>query len=168
MSDRIHVYVARISWTGNSGGGTSNYSDYDRCFDVEIEGKPVLQGSADPIFRGDPARYNPEDLMLAAASSCHMLTYLALCASRGLVVVAYEDEAKGELHIEAAGGGRFEHLRLHPVVTLAAGQDAGLARNLHEEAQRLCFIANSCSTPIAHEIRIRMAGADCQESDHEE
>lgn len=162
MSDKIHSYASRICWVGNNGGGTASYRDYDRSFDVEIEGKPVLHGSADPTFRGDPARHNPEDLMLAAASACHMLTYLALCANRGVIVIAYEDEARGELRVEAAGGGRFEHLRLHPVVTLAAGQDAELARQLHEEAQRHCFIANSCRTPISHEARIRMAGATYQ------
>ncbi|MFW6088810.1 MAG: OsmC family protein, partial [Gemmatimonadota bacterium] len=121
-----HRYEAALTWTGNEGTGTSDYRSYGRSYTVSIAGKPVLRGSADPTFRGDAALHNPEDLFLAAIAGCHMLSYLALCARRGVRVVAYEDRATGVLTLEG-GGGRFTEVELNPVVRVAgeAAGDAG-------------------------------------------
>jgi organic hydroperoxide reductase OsmC/OhrA len=156
---RATTYRAKLVWEGNLGLGTSSYQGYERAYRVEIAGKPDLEGTADPAFRGDPSKHNPEDLFLAALAACHMLFYLALCARRGLVLVAYEDGACGELALEAGGGGRFTGITLAPVATFSGEVDEAVAAALHEEAHRLCFLANSCSSPIRVAPRFRVAGA---------
>jgi organic hydroperoxide reductase OsmC/OhrA len=153
---KAHHYQAHLIWDGNLGEGTSTYGGYGRHHRVVIAGKPDLHGSADPTFRGEANRHNPEDLFLAAIVSCHMLSYLALCARHGICVTAYEDAASGTMVLDGSGGGKFEEVTLHPVVTITEG-DAELAANLHEKAHAQCFIANSCSVPIRHEATIRVA-----------
>lgn len=155
-----HQYETALTWTGNEGTGTSDYRSYGRSYTVSISGKPVLRGSADPTFRGDAALHNPEDLFLAAISGCHMLSYLALCARRGVRVIAYEDRATGVLTLEG-GGGRFTGVALHPIVTVAGGDggaDLELAEQLHETAHEQCFIASSVRVPIRCQPTIRTAG----------
>lgn len=148
MTGKSHPYRAHIVWTGNRGSGTERYADYGREHRIEIADKATLTGSADPVFRGDGTLHNPEDLFLSAISACHMLTYLALCARRGVVVSAYEDHAEGVLTMDSTGGGRFESVTLHPAVTLLRAEDLDLTMQLHEAAHGLCFIGASCSTPI--------------------
>lgn len=150
MSAKEHEYVARLTWDGNLGDGTASYERYGRQYVVQINGKADLRGSADPQFRGDAALHNPEDLFLAAISTCHMLSYLALCARQGVNVVAYEDEARGTLRFDGTGGGRFVEVTLHPRVTISADSDLALARELHGEAHETCYVASSCSVPIHH------------------
>lgn len=150
MSAKEHEYVARLTWDGNLGDGTASYERYGRQYVVQINGKADLRGSADPQFRGDAALHNPEDLFLAAISTCHMLSYLALCARQGVNVVAYEDEARGTLRFDGMGGGRFVEVTLHPRVTISADSDLALARELHGEAHETCYVASSCSVPIHH------------------
>lgn len=157
MTNHAHEYDARLIWDGNQGQGTADYAGYGRQYRILVDGKPELTGSADPAFRGDAKRHNPEDHFLAAISACHMLSYLALCARKRLVVLAYEDAAHGTMTTTADGGGRFEQVTLRPIVTIAAGQDEALAVRLHEAAHKVCFIANSCSVPIRHEATIRTA-----------
>ncbi len=154
-----HRYTARLVWTGNRGGGTSDYTSYDRQYSVLVTGKPELVGSADPTFRGDPARHNPEELFLASLAACHMLFYLALCARHGIRVLSYEDEATGTLALNADGGGRFEAVTLAPVVAIAEGDDEALAARLHDTAHERCFIASSCSVPIRHRATVRTVTA---------
>ena len=149
-----HEYRARVVWDGTLGAGTATWAGYSRDHRVHIDGKPDLLGSANPIFRGDPGRHDPEDLFLSAIASCHMLAYLALCARNGVKVVAYEDEAEGTLVLDPRGGGRFEQVTLRPVVTVAAG-DPALAVSLHDVAHAQCFIASSCRVPIRHEPRVQ-------------
>ncbi len=151
---RNHSYSAVIEWTGDLGTGTESYRGYSRDHIVSIQGKPLLPCSADPVFRGDPARYNPEDLFLASLSACHMLTYLHLCATSGIAVTGYRDTARGTLEEESSKGGKFTSVILHPVVTIREKEKKELALSLHEEAGRLCFIANSCSIPVRHEPEI--------------
>ena len=151
-----HEYAARLTWNGNLGTGTSAYIAYGRDYTVEIDGKPDLRGSADPMFRGSPQLHNPEDLFLTALSSCHMLTYLALCAKHKITVTSYEDDAKGTLLLTPDGGGRFEVVTLHPVVTITDASREALAMSLHEKAHDLCFIASSSSVPIHHEAAINV------------
>ncbi|MGQ9369506.1 OsmC family protein [Azospirillum sp. ST 5-10] len=157
---RTHRYQATVTWTGNRGEGTAAYRAYGRDHDIAVPGKPLIAGSADPAFRGDPARHNPEDLLVASLSACHMLWYLHLCAAAGIRVVAYADEAAGTMAEDDTGGGRFTGVVLRPAVTVARGSDLARAEALHHEAHRRCFIANSVAFPVAHEPRITEDAAD--------
>ena len=154
-----HDYKAHLVWDGNLGTGTTNYTGYGRKYRLQIDGKPELVGSADPMFRGDANVYNPEDLFVAAISGCHLLSYLALCARTGINVIAYEDNASGTLLLTPNGGGIFESVTLKPVVTLAPGSDEKKAMELHEQAHDLCFIAASVKIPVLHEPTVRVEGA---------
>lgn len=148
MPQRSHLYPIRMAWTGNTGTGTANYRGYDRTHEYSVPGKPVIPGSADPAFRGDGTRYNPEELLVMSISSCHMLWYLHLCAEAGVVVTGYTDDAVGTMVEVKETGGHFTEVVLRPAVTLAAGSDAALAASLHEKAHHLCFVANSVNFPV--------------------
>jgi organic hydroperoxide reductase OsmC/OhrA len=154
-----HHYNVEITWTGNTGSGTSNYRAYERNHTVTATGKPVIPGSSDPSFRGDRTRYNPEELLLGSVSSCHMLWYLHLCAEAGVVVTAYHDQATGIMTETENGGGHFTEMTLYPVVTVADSSMVNKATALHHEANRLCFIANSVKFPIYHKPSSRVAEA---------
>jgi organic hydroperoxide reductase OsmC/OhrA len=158
MAGKQHHYQTRTVWTGNTGTGTSGYRAYERAHEISAAGKPVIAGSSDPNFRGDAARYNPEELLVASLSACHMLWYLHLCADNGIVVTAYEDRAQGTMVETTNGGGQFTEVVLHPVVTINAG-DPALAARLHERAHELCFIANSVNFPVRCEATITLAEA---------
>lgn len=145
---REHRYTITVDWTGNLGSGTSDYRAYDRRHEIIAQGKPPIPASSDPAFRGDPARWNPEDLLVASLSSCHMLWYLHLCAVNRIVVTAYRDRAEGVMEEGADGGGRFASVTLMPVVTVKPGADLAQARALHHEAHAKCFIANSVNFPV--------------------
>jgi organic hydroperoxide reductase OsmC/OhrA len=146
-----HHYSVNVSWTGNRGTGTSGYRDYGRDHTVHGEGKEAISGSADPAFRGDRGRWNPEELLLASLSQCHMLSYLHAATTAGVTVVAYEDDAVGTMQQTADGGGHFTSVTLRPRVTLADAAQRALAEELHHEAARMCFIASSVNFPVAHE-----------------
>jgi organic hydroperoxide reductase OsmC/OhrA len=152
-SAKLHGYDLALAWEGNEGSGTSSYTGYGRRFRLHIDGKADLLGSADPAFRGEPELHNPEELLLAAVASCHMLSYLALCARAGISVVAYADAAHGTLALTAAGG-HFQEIVLRPRVTVARGSDAQAAADLHARAHDLCFIANSCNFPVRHQAEV--------------
>ena len=147
------IYSAIIEWTGNTGTGTSGYREYGRDYTVRISGKPFLEGSSDPAFLGDPAKHNPEDLLLAAVSSCHMLWFLHLAADNGIVVTSYTDHASGELHLEPNGSGRFISIELKPDVTVLDESMRARCAELHVLANRYCFIANSLNIPVTHSGR---------------
>lgn len=155
MSTKEHRYTTTIAWTGNTGTGTSDPKNYSRNLDMKFEGKPPLPGSSDPAFRGDPSRYNPEELLVASLSACHMLWYLHLCAVSGVVVTAYADTAEGTLAESAGGGGQFTQVMLRPHVTVARG-DVDKAKTLHAKAASLCFIARSVNFPVHHEPTVVM------------
>ena len=150
---RRHEYAVQVSWIGAAEGPTSSYAGYSREYRIDIPGKPALRGSADPTFRGDPALHNPEEMLVAALSACHMLSYLALCARARISVVAYDDRASGSM-TTAGGGGRFTEVVLRPRVVLEPGSDLAKARALHEEAHAVCFIANSVNFPVRHEAEV--------------
>jgi organic hydroperoxide reductase OsmC/OhrA len=152
--DHTHRYALRLDWTGAAQGPTLKYETYSREYRVEIDGKQGLTGSADPAFRGDPALINPEDMLLAALSSCHMLSYLALCARMRIAVTAYTDQASGTMSETAPHRMGFTEVMLRPRVTVAAGTDLAKANALHEKAHELCFIANSVNFPVRHEAEI--------------
>ena len=154
MNLKSHEYRARLRWEGNRGQGTASYAEYGRNYRISMEGKPDLVGSADPAFRGDPRLHNPEDLLLAALSSCHMLSYLALCARKGIAVLEYSDEAQGVMTLTPDGGGHFVSVTLHPRVRIRPGDPQALALELHTKAHADCFIASSCNFPVRAEPRV--------------
>ncbi len=147
----IHTYQTKTEWTGNLGSGTKGYRSYSRDHVIDAENKSTISASSDPAFRGDPTRYNPEELLVASLSSCHMLWYLHLCAEAGVVVTAYTDHATGTMVETADTGGHFTEVVLHPVVTVSDQSMVEKANALHERAHHLCFIANSVNFPVRHE-----------------
>ena len=156
---REHTYSVELDWTGNAGSGTSSYSAYSRDHELRAAGKPPIPGSADPGFRGDPARWNPEELLVASLAACHQLWYLHLCAIAGIVVESYSDRASSVMVEEDAGAGQFAGVTLRPHARLAPGADEQEARRLHQEAARRCFIARSVSFPVRHEPSFADPGA---------
>jgi organic hydroperoxide reductase OsmC/OhrA len=155
---RRHHYEVTVSWTGNRGTGTSGYRDYGRDHEVSADGPPTILGSADPAFRGDPARWNPEQALLAALAQCHMLSYLHVCATAGVVVTGYVDAAEGTMAEDTDGGGHFTEVVLRPRVTVAAADMVDSATALHAEASAKCFIANSVNFPVHHEPAVTVGG----------
>ena len=155
MGPRDHTYTVTITWTGNTGAGTAGYRGYEREHEITAMAKPTIPASADPAFRGDRARYNPEELLVASLSSCHMLWYLHLASVEGIVVQSYEDIAEGVMVEQGHGGGAFTEVVLCPEIVLAPGADMARARSLHAEAHAKCFIANSVNFPVRHEPEIR-------------
>jgi organic hydroperoxide reductase OsmC/OhrA len=147
-ANKQHRYQATVTWTGNDGTGTDSYRSYRRDHEIVAGSAPRIPGSSDPTFRGDASRYNPEQLLVASLSTCHMLWYLHLCSSAGVVVTAYEDAPEGTMVEQSDGSGRFTEVTLRPKVALADPGRRLQADALHEEAHRLCFIANSVSFPV--------------------
>jgi organic hydroperoxide reductase OsmC/OhrA len=151
-----HRYRVAVRWTGDLGEGTRSYRGYSRDHAIEVDGKPPILGSSGLSPRSDPARHNPDELLVAALASCHMLWYLHLCSEAGIVVVGYRDDAEGTLETGPDGGGRFRSATLRPHVVLRAGA-LEKARELHEEAHRRCFVANSVNFPVAVEPVVERA-----------
>lgn len=156
MTRREHRYNPTVTWTGNTGAGTTGYKAYARDHVISVEGRPDIPGSADPAFRGSAERHNPEDMLVASLSACHMLWYLHLAAEAGIVVVAYRDAPVGIMVEDRQRGGWFETVSLHPQVTISAGDHETAAR-LHEAAHARCFIANSVNFPVSCEPTITAA-----------
>jgi len=149
---RQHRYTVANVWTGNQGSGTSAYRAYSRDHEISAAGKSApIAGSSDPLFRGDPARYNPEELLVAALSACHMLWVLHLCADAGIVVTAYTDEALGEVVEHADGSGEFTRVVLRPRMTLADPARTADALAIHHRAHQVCLLARSMNFPVEHE-----------------
>ncbi|WP_443937476.1 OsmC family protein [Pedobacter sp. MW01-1-1] len=146
-----HLYSATVTWTGNKGSGTMDYRSYDRDYTISVEGKPEIMGSSDSVFLGDKTKYNPEDLLLAAISSCHMLWYLHLCSKNEIIVIDYKDQATGTMEEIADGSGKFKEVTLQPQVLIADKAKIELAQSLHSEAGKMCFIANSLNFPIHYQ-----------------
>jgi organic hydroperoxide reductase OsmC/OhrA len=153
-----HRYALTVTWTGNTGEGTSSYRGYRRTHTVRADGPPEMPGSADRTFHGDRERWNPEQLLVASLSQCHMLSYLHVCVQAGVVVTEYVDEATGSMTTEADGSGRFTEVVLHPLVTVSDPAMVEAAEAAHHRAHELCFIANSVSFPVRHEPVVRVPG----------
>lgn len=152
--NKDHSFKIDVTWTGNKGLGTVNYSAYERSHEISGDGKAVIEGSSDPAFRGDKSRYNPEELLVASLSACHLLWYLNLCADAHIVVTNYMDRALGVMVLTKEGGGHFTEVTLKPVVTVTKDADLALAKELHKQAHHLCFIANSVNFPVRVEPTI--------------
>ncbi|MBY4108993.1 OsmC family protein [Rhodococcus fascians] len=151
-----HDYALAVSWTGNRGHGTANAAAYDRDHLVTAPGKPDLSASSDPSFRGDPERWNPEELLVASLSSCHMLWYLGLAAASNVTVTAYVDSPTGVMTEQSDGSGQFVEVTLAPVVTVADSSMVTRAEELHAEAAAKCFIARSVNFPVRHNPTTRV------------
>jgi organic hydroperoxide reductase OsmC/OhrA len=147
-----HTYEVAVEWTGNQGSGTRTYRSYKRDYTIAVDGKPVIEGSSDPAYRGDPTRFNPEEFLVASLSSCHMLWYLHLCAMGGVCVLAYRDAACGIMDEGADGSGAFRRVELRPRVRIADPKDGvdhqAKALAIHHEAHAMCFIARSVNFPV--------------------
>jgi organic hydroperoxide reductase OsmC/OhrA len=155
MTGKTHTYATHVEWTGNRGSGTTSYGSYGREHVIRMDGKPEIMGSADPAFRGNADRHNPEDMLVASVSTCHMLWYLHLAAEAGVVVTAYTDAARGTMVEDAVRGGYFTEIVLRPMVAIAKG-DVATAEGLHEAAHQKCFIANSLNFPVRCIPQVRM------------
>lgn len=143
-----HEYVSRILWTGNRGEGTAHYRAYDRTWDIAVPGKAVVRCSNDPLLGGDPAKMNPEDLLLSALAACHMLWYLHYASEAGVVVTGYSDAPVGLGEVGRGGAGRFLKVTLRPHVDVAAGTDLAAAEAIHHRIDAVCFIARSVNFPV--------------------
>jgi organic hydroperoxide reductase OsmC/OhrA len=154
-----HRYQTTVRWTGNLGSGTSSYREYGRNHVIESPAKPIIPCSAGPEFRGDASRYNPEELLVASLSACHMLWYLHLCADAGIVVEDYVDRAEGIMETAHDGSGKFTQVTLRPHVTIGKG-DPNLALRLHDKAHEMCFIASSVRFPVTTEPTLASRGPE--------
>jgi len=154
---KSHHYDLKLRWTGAAMGPTASYAGYSREYRIEIPGKSPITGSADPTFRGDPALANPEDMLVAALSACHMLSYLAVCALGKIKVISYEDAASGTMSEIGPQRSAFTEVVLRPRVVISADSDAAKAKALHDQAHKICFIANSVNFPVRHEPEISQA-----------
>ncbi|MGJ8517490.1 OsmC family protein [Carnimonas bestiolae] len=150
-----HEYHSAVTWTGNLGTGTSGYRDFARSWDIAVPGKPVVHCSNDPLLGGDPAKMNPEDLLLSSLSACHMLWYLHYASEEGIVVKAYHDTPVGMGEVGRKGAGRFLKAILKPAITVAPGTDIAAATAIHHRIDEVCFIARSVNFPVTCEPQFR-------------
>ncbi|MCF4120554.1 OsmC family protein [Antribacter sp. KLBMP9083] len=149
MSD--HAYHTRLHWDGSTAAGVRGYSR-----DHVATAPPAVAGvdlTADPGFHGSPDRLNPEQLVVMAASSCQMLTFLSIAARAGVDVIGYDDEATSHLDL-AAKPARLGAIRLSATVRVAPGTDPDLVRELAHEAHGKCFVANSLSVPVEVDVTV--------------
>ena len=136
MEGSLTQHHARVVWEGTK--------EDLRAHRVEIGGVTVA-GSCSPQWGGDPEKADPEDMFVAALSSCHMLWFLALARERRLRVVSYEDRPEGDLDHDTF---TFTGVRLRPEVRFESDPGVEVLAQLHEEAHRRCYIANSVAIPV--------------------
>lgn len=148
-----HDFTSEIVWTGNRGEGTRGYRSYDRTWDVAVPGKAVIHCSNDPALGGDPAKMNPEDLLLSALAACHMLWYLHYASDAGIVVTGYRDRPVGRGESLPSGAGRFLAAELRPEIRVAKGTDLAAADAIHGRIHEVCFIARSVNFPVSYAAR---------------
>src|ERR1700712_1977808 len=146
-----HPFESKVIWTGNRGEGTTSYRAYDRTWEIRTPGKAVIACSNDPLLGGNASLPNPEDLLLSALSACHMLWYLHLASTAGIVVVGYEDNPMWIGETSPNGAGRYLSATLRPAIRLRAGADLERADAIHREVPTYCFIARSVNFPVTYE-----------------
>lgn len=154
--EKQHKYTLTLKWTGNTGTGTSGYRDYERSHSILVDNKSMIAASSDPAFRGDKTKHNPEELLLASVSSCHMLWYLHLCSEAGIIITDYADHPTGIMLENESGAGRFLEITLYPRVTITDGSMQEKANKLHKKANEMCFVANSLNFPVHHKPEINV------------
>ncbi len=154
-----HTFKANINWKLGEEDTTTNPRRFSRNHTVTIDKKyEALQVSAAKMFRGEESLYNPEDLLLSALASCHMMSYLYVCSQNQIEVLNYTDNAEAILEVESTGSGKFTKVILNSIVVIKNESQKELALSLHEEANKLCFIANSCNFPITHRAEVLIEG----------
>ncbi|HEU0125790.1 MAG TPA: OsmC family protein, partial [Flavobacterium sp.] len=131
-----HLFKAQLNWSSKQNQEESKRF-YGKSHQIQIEGKPVLGISAAKAFKGDPELYNPEDLLLSSLVSCHMMSYLYVCAQNGIEVISYKDNAEADLEVSHNGSGRFTEIRLYPKVIIKGKEKIAEALNLHKKANEL-------------------------------
>lgn len=151
-----HRYATSLSWSGSTGVG---YADYDRTHQVTIADKAHLGVTADAPFLGDGRSPNPEELLLAAASSCQLLSFLAVAARARVDVLDYRDEAHASMPQDNAPMWVSE-IVLRPVITLADPAHAGRLPRLVEVAHRECFIAATVRSQMTIHTRVLADGVE--------
>ena len=148
---RGHVYSARVEWSGSTGAG---YRSYPRAHTAWTPPAPeAFDLSADPHFRGDEDLSNPEQLLVLAASSCQLLSFLAVAARGGVDVLGYADDASGEMPADVVPQ-RITRIVLRPVVTVAPGTDHEVVTRMAHEAHEQCYIANSLTTEVVVQLDV--------------
>ena len=155
-----HNYKLGVKWTGNQGTETFNHKDFERSYTIQIENKADIFGSSDPEFRGDKTKHNPEELLLASVSSCHMLWYLYLCYEAQIMVTNYVDNATAILEETENGNGKFSSITLNPIITVTEESMVEQATELHKKANEFCFVANSLNLKVDHQPVINVAKVD--------
>jgi organic hydroperoxide reductase OsmC/OhrA len=149
-----HLFKATLNWVLKKQPTTAGF--YSKSHRISIEGKKDMEISAAKVFKGDPQLYNPEDLLLSSLVSCHMMSYLYVCAQNKIEILTYSDHAEAILEVNPDGSGRFVEVRLNPCITITDPQQIALAMDLHQKANQLCFIANSCNFPVIHHPIVKM------------
>jgi len=152
-----HQYQTNLIWTGNLGVGTANYAAYSRDYRLEVLNKAAILGSSDSAFKGDENKHNPEDLLVASISSCHMLWFLHLASSKGIIVTDYSDTATGTMIENENGSGYFDSVILYPVVTITDPTRIDETNELHQLANKYCFISNSLNFKVKHDPICKVA-----------
>ena len=151
-----HIYKTSLQWTGNTGKGTESYRAYERSYQISVEGKPVIEASSDPSFRGDKLKYNPEEMFLASLSACHMLWFLHFCSEAKIIILDYTDAATGRMLESDDGNGKFSEVILKPNVIVKEDWMKEKTESIHEKANRFCFIANSVNFSVKHKGTARV------------
>ncbi|VXB19813.1 MULTISPECIES: OsmC family protein [Chryseobacterium] len=149
-----HQYKSKIKWTGNTGESTKNYRSYERSYIISVDGKAEIKGSSDPAFLGNPDLHNPEDLLLASVSSCHLLWYLHFCSVNKILILEYLDFAEGTMIESENGSGKFTEIILKPKILVTEKDMVEKAIELHQKANEYCFIANSLNFEVKHQPEI--------------
>jgi organic hydroperoxide reductase OsmC/OhrA len=157
--EREHIYKVNLKWTGNNGSGTSDYRTYERSHVINSDLKAEILASSDPAFRGDKTKYNPEELLVASLSSCHMLWFFHLCADSGVVVTEYTDDPEGIMIEDGNKGGKFKEVTLQPIVTVVDRNMIEKVEEIHKKAHALCFVANSVNFPVFHKPVCKVMGS---------
>ncbi|WP_281635847.1 OsmC family protein [Flavobacterium marginilacus] len=145
-----HLFKVKLNWISVPKETISTSKKHLKNHQITIEGKEILNLSAAKAFKGDPNLYNPEDLLLSAVVSCHMMSYLYISSQNGIDVLSYQDDAEATLEVSENGSGRFIEVRLYPKVVIQQKEKIAEALELHSKANELCFIANSCNFKIVH------------------
>jgi organic hydroperoxide reductase OsmC/OhrA len=148
----MNEHHAAIRWRRTSADYT--YDTYNRAHEIAFkDGAVVLAASSAPDFKGDDALVNPEEAFVASLSSCHMLTFLAICARKRLTVETYDDDAVGFLDRGPSGKLWMGRAVLRPCVRFAGPVDEATLAELHHKSHENCFIANSVTTDVTIEPR---------------
>ena len=145
-----HTFKATLSWEKIESAQEDTKRIFLKSHTISIEGKETLSVSAAKAFKGDPELHNPEDLLLSSLMSCHMMSYLYVCAKNNVEVLQYNDQAQAILETYADGSGKIVEVQINPQVIIQDASQLELALSLHKEANKLCFIANSCNFPVLH------------------